>query len=369
MLMTEFVEPYPRTLGAYADYEYRRTMDATNEETGRMWSHRFGVVLHDGMTGRESHEQFLDEVPKYMQWNGSVVAEQTHLFDTPADKLEARNESNFHALNRGMIFLWEPFISGWKSEHGRKLTLQYAEHALALEGFKYYLGREQYIKDAGGVHALYAKEASDFLVSTAGVMLEFDVALTAIDILKNHPDFAKHSATVIPAPAQFERNHKPRNVDFVVADHTTERAVGLQSKLRITPKDIEITDHERVVLIDGSIDLDNVLALRTEKGSSKTTVRAWPGIIAAKKVLEIKTKGKGRSPFIYQLEQEVPTAELAAARSHEARRVAHKNLSFKMSVLAGIHEMQRQAKLLTGHIALDQAKIRERIGSRILEKL
>lgn len=362
--MPEYVESYPRELKTYVDYEHRRRGVGTPEEEGRMWSHRFGVVLHDGLNGAEPQEDFLKTVPTYMHWNNSIIQNQLQLFNTPADDLETRNESNFHALNRCMIFMWEPFLMGWQSEHARRTTLTYAEHKLAVEGFRYYLEREKYIKEAGGVHALYDSEASDFLISTAGIMLEFDVALAAIDILKHHPEFAKNQTTVVPGPAQFERTHKPHNVDFVVADHTNGRAVGLQSKLRVTERDIEITDHDRVVLIDGSVDLDDVLALRAQKGSSKITVRAWPGILAAKKILEIKTKGKGRSPYINHIDEE--TAAMPATNNPNEMR---QRLRTKMIILNGIHSMQQQAKQLAGHISLDQEKIRGRIGGRILEKL
>jgi len=364
MVIPEFVEPYPRQLDAYVDYErHRNAAGATNEDIGGMWSHRFGVLLHDSMSSGQPQKQFEENLRSYMIWNHAMAPEQLHLFSTPTDKLKARNESNFHALNRHMVFLWEPFITGWESEHGRKLTLKYTEHALAIEGFKYYLDREQYIKNAGGVHALYSREASDFLVSTAGVMLEFDVALAAVDVLLNHPDLAKHTATVVPAPAQFERTHKPRNVDFVFADHTTSRAVGLQSKLRVTEEDMKIADHGRVVLIDGSLDLEDVLALRADKGTSRVSVRAWPGIIAAKKILEIRAKGKGRSPYVQRFEDELPN--MSSVRTPEGIR----RMRQKMNLLTDLHEMQRQATLLTGHISLDQGKIRERIGSRIVEKL
>lgn len=363
--MPEYVEPYPRELETYVDYEQHRRGVGTPQEEGRMWSHRFGVVLHDGLNGTEPQEDFLNNfVPTYMRWNNSITQDQLQLFNTSIDDLETRNESNFHALNRCMIFMWEPFLMGWQSEHGRKVTLTYTEHKLAVEGFRYYLEREKYIKEAGGVHALYDSEVSDFLVSTAGIMLEFDVALAAIDILKHHPEFTKNQTTVVPGPAQFERTDKSRNVDFVVANHTSGRAIGLQSKLRVTERDRKITDHDRVVLIDGSVDLEDVLALRAQKGSSNITVRAWPGILAAKKILEIKTKGKGRSPYINRIDEE--TAAMPATNNPLEIR---QRLRTKMIIMNGIHSMQQQAKQLAGHITLDQERIRERIGSRILKKL
>ena len=104
-------------------------------------------------------------------------------------------------------------------------------------------------------------------------------------VARRHPGWA-----VVPAPLNFERTRRRRNVDHVVVDCEAERAIGVQVRNKVTERDIEEADTDRVVFIDGMVDFNNVRAMRTKSKSSNVEVVPWPGIIGAKMVNTMKPR-------------------------------------------------------------------------------
>lgn len=96
-------------------------------------------------------------------------------------------------------------------------------------------------------------------------------------------------------------------------------------------------DQDRVVFVDGTVDLGNVKAMRIERNTSKELVKPWPGIICAKRV------------------ESVPERDRSLARAGVA--------PFR---LAGL---KRTAEELVGDISVDLADIAAKVGQRILAKL
>ncbi len=210
---------------------------------------------------------------------------------TPDVGLRARNEVNFHAMNRHMLGMWEPLTrGGWSSEERRREHITYAQSSLAVEGLFYYMSRQR-IADADGSHAMFTPAYKELYERTTGIIQEVDAAIVLLDVVRRY-----RNLTVVPAPMQFERSRqRRRNVDFVVVDAEAGRAVGIQVKSKVNPKDFAEADKDRVVFVDGDVDLGNVKAMRTQRGKSDRRVVAWPGIIAARRMSLIKTHGKGRT--------------------------------------------------------------------------
>lgn len=344
MNVPEFLEPYQRTLPWCVRLE--EAQQHTPEERVDMWSHRFGMLLHDMLTDTPSDVFTTDfEMTSYRQWNQQISTGQLELYATPARKLAARNRSNFHALNRGMLKLWTG-VQGWGSDHDRQYWLRYSEDVLAFEGFQYYLSRRKRIMDGGGTEILFTPAAQERTQSANGVMEEFDVAISAIDWLLRDPKAGK-GTTIVPAPLQFgDGAGAERKADFVIVDADADKAVALRSAQHTKHT---VIDADRVVLIDGKYDLSNEIAVRTRKLHSDEEVRFWPGIIAAKKLANIVLKGKRRSPLVRELERQPNDTRAWAIR--------------------GLHQHKHVAQLLTEHLSHDADAIRGRIGPKITEKL
>lgn len=345
MRIPEFVEPYQRTLPWCLRLE--EAQQHTPEERVDIWSHRFGMLLHDMLTDTESDVFATDlEMSSYQEWNRQISAGQLELYATPSKKLAARNRSNFHALNRGMLKLWHG-VQGWESEHDRQYWLRYSEDVLAFEGFQYYLSRRKRIMDGGGTEILFTPAAQERTQSANGVMEEFDVAISAIDWLLRDPEASK-GTTIVPAPLQFgDGSGAERKADFVIVDADKEKAVALRSA-EYTNR--TVIDTDRVVLIDGKYDLANVAVVRTKKLHSDEEARFWPGIIAAKKLANIVIKGNKRSPLVREFERRTSGATKAWA-------------------IRSLNQHKHMAQLLTEHMSHDAAAIRGRIGPKIAEKL
>jgi hypothetical protein len=346
MRISEFVVPYERTLSRCENLE--ELPEHTPEQRAEMWSHRFGMLLHDVLTDTESDVFATNmEMSEYRQWNRQIAGDQIELYATPARRLEARNRSNFHALNRSMLYLWNAAEDGWSSDHDRQYWLRYTEDCLAFEGFQYYLSREQRIISGGGTDILFTPAARERTQRANGVMEEFEVAISAVDWLLRDPSVSK-GTTILPAPLQFGDAAGPdRKSDLIVIDTAKDTAVAIRSAEQMNGV---VVDSERVVVVDGYGDLSNVLAVKTSKLHSGKESRFWPGIIAAKKLAAMVTKGNKRSPLIRELERS--TDALEKARSVRL-----------------IHQQQHLARQLVGHISYDPVSIRAKIGPKIAARL
>jgi len=299
------------------------------------WSYNFGRLLHARLNDAEP-----DTLPDtaafhvYRRWGNGFHDLEDRALSDPVNGIRVRNELNFHAMNRLMLGMWEPVANGyWTSEKSRLGWISQSQDMLAYEGVHHYIAREHFIRDAGS-HALFEAGADETRRVMNGVSQEFDAAIILLDFMRRHRDI-----TVVPAPLQFERSNNPRrNVDFIVHNFKEKRAVGVQVRTSVKQEDFANADPDRVVFVDGIVDLGNVRAVRTQKGRSHERVVPWAGIIAAKRMDTIKTHGKNTVPQFIRSSQHI--------------------LQIKM-----------EARRLVGSLTVDYRDISLRIGERIMNKL
>ncbi len=328
----EFVKAYPDSLkpGQIHSGPHSALIHDAQE-----WSYRFGLLLHMLLSSQANDAPSMptDDFDDYMGWAKHNVSDQEIDLITQPDGLRARNEINFHTMNRCMVNLWTPLFSRlWSSDKERLSQLAYSQRTLAFMGTVYYVSRQDYTKHHGD-HALFEPAFKEILGTMNGFMQEYDAAIILLDIIRRHP-----SLTLVPAPLQFERTIKRTNVDFIVTDVVSQQAVGIQVKTNVRQSDINIADSDRVVLIDGNVDLQNVKAVRTRRRQSDQRVVPWPGLIAAHYIQSLRAKGSGP--------ERMSTHELQS------------QLRLKMHVQPHI-----------GGIRVDRREIAKSIGERILAKL
>lgn len=306
----------------------------------REWSRFLGRVTHGLFTSEftELQDMTSEKWGEYRDWlrgDGARGAMATLESLESEDRARGANELNFHCLNSDMIGMWVPLLykDSWPDDQFRRDWIKSAQEGLARTGLYSYLTRERYIEGRGGTEVVY--ETNDVIYKAqTGIMQEFDAGIVLLDVMRRNPDI-----TVVPAPLQFERSRrKSRNVDFLAVHREAKTAIGVQVKSRHTNEQAQAADHERVVFLDGDIDLGNIRAVRVKKGSSKQRVVPWPGIIAAKYVDRIKTHGKGKN--------------LRAARN-PARTLHEKTI----------------ARRLVNDVSVDFSELSELIGERIMAKL
>ncbi len=281
MLASEFLQPYPRQL---TEERIHQGAQFPVVREVQQYSYAHGLIVHAAMN--DQPEQIGPLLP------GIGAFEATHRFaqidvellDTPG-AWQYRNQVNFYALNEHMFELWNPLAHNtWP--RNRAEILRFSMDSMAFEGLKLYGIRERWVQENRS-EELYTDENRDIVERVTGAMQEMDAAIVVMGAMRKHDNI-----TVVPAPLQFERSNPKINADLLVIDTVEKRMVGVQVKSRVTNRDVELYDPERIVLLDGDTDLGNIRVLRTKKGSSKTEVKPWPGIIAASQVHNIKTHGR-----------------------------------------------------------------------------
>lgn len=303
------------------------------------WSYKWGLALHARLSGQTIPINPEKELSEYTRWVQTDFASLSNRINTSSsdEVVEARNELNFHWLTMGMLPMWAAILEG-QPELGRGRWLHVAQENLALRGLILYGAREQFVKTHNS-HLLFEPSNEKNYASFTGNIQELDASIALLDILNFHPDPRRRNITIVPAPLQFERSDlKSRNVDFVVFDQEEDQAVGVQVKTGVTKEDYANCDSERVVFLDGKVDLDNVRPMRIRKGQSYERIVPWPGIISAKRVQGVKTHG----------------GELAT-------RFAQTGVP--------IHKLKLEARRLVGDIRVDRIAIAKRVGDRVLAKL
>lgn len=316
MLASEFLQPYPRHL---SENHIHRGAEPPAVREVQDYSYTYGRIVHAAMNDQPDHiTPLLPKIVSFEESNtfGDV---ELQLLNTPG-AWRYRNEVNFYALNTHMDYLWRPLIHNAWPNNNRTGTLHFAMNALAYEGMKLYGVRESIVRSKGS-EELYTEENKDVLERFSGALQEVDAAIVVIDAIRKHENL-----TVVPAPLQFERSAPQTNADLLVIDTTEKRMVGVQVKSRVTSKDVDRYDPDRIVLLDGDIDLGNIRVVRTKKRRSTTEPKPWPGIVAASRVHNIKLHGKHQqinsaySPLI-------AAAKMFARDLVGSLRVDHRDLS------------------------------------------
>jgi len=337
----KFAEAYPYDLwpseirnGKHSRYTYE----------AQDYSYKWGRVLHAAL-GNAALDTFVDVKDElgYYDWiQNGLESVQHKVMEAPIDVARGGlNQLNFHLLNDRMRWQWKPLrAKSWDSDAQRSQEISKAQHFLALDGLQTYIDRERFIQQHGGEHALFTPEYGELHEGYTGMIQEYDAAIILLDVVRKHRELC-----VVPAPAQFEHSSdRQRNVDFVVVDFVNERAVGIQVKSLVQKADVEQADAERVIFLDGNIDLNNIKVVKPLKNKKTEITTPWPGIIAAKRVDAIKSYGRQALYF--------PQTHFLTHNKSPS-----------------LVQMKLAARKLVGNLKVDHQELATRIESRILHKL
>ena len=357
MQAAEFVEPYPRTLPLYEELVALPPTALSPKENAMAWGYRFGQLLHDRLSGRLPDTFTTErEIANYAQWNNSsaTLTGQFELYGTSTEtaQLGNRNRVNFHSLNRSLLSFWRPLIDGaWMPpERPRPYMLHLAQDSLAFEACCYLLDREEVVEQGGGTHVLFEPDMVKKNEIATGVIQEFDGAIMVLQAMRGR--ILKPSTLLLPAPPQFERTDADLNVNLIVVDMERHRAVGVQVESHARRRDARNADRDRVVFIDGDIDLGNSMPVRHSGRSSHEQSTAWPGIIAAKKMCEMTFKGKGATPALTSMREVFGPLHWQT-----------------ILMLQTMKQAQHYARRSAGHLRVEFDAIAKRVGERITAKL
>ena len=260
------------------------------------WSYGFGRLMYSALSNGPTpdNQQKLPDIQGYKAWLISNVNGLNWRGQEGGHKIQTHciNETNFHALNMHLIPMWRALASGgWESDKQRYNMITKMHKHLAVAGLIDYTARQRYVEKIGS-EALFMEHSSWFAQATNGALQEFDGGSVLLDAIKENP-----ALLMVASPLQFERGpNSSRNSDFMVIDMLRSRVVGAQIKSNVHDGTIEKYDPDRIVLIDGNVDFDNVLSTRTKKGSSSERVVSWPGMLCAKHTLSLPAPGRGMSP-------------------------------------------------------------------------
>lgn len=329
MKSPEFVSVYPLDLSDRQIYfgDYGEDIQEAQRR-----SYQIGRFLHAVLSGGHPDTFTTEaEINEYDRWTSNHRQLESATLDYP--DMEPFNEINFHGLNRHMLDLWKPLRQGgWQSDAERRSSIDIAQNGLALAGFGHYRAREELLRAYGGTEDFFEPQNQRAYGSFTGAIQEYDAGIILIEFMRRNPN-----VTVVPAPMQFERTNSRTNVDLLIIDFIGKRAVGAQVKTQVRHQHVEKYDKDRVVLIDGAVDLENVRVMRIKKGTSKEALKPWPGIIATKCVERIKTSGD---------------------RSYIATEFSRY-----------LNNQKFRARQLVGKYRVDYRELTARIGERILDKL
>jgi hypothetical protein len=235
----------------------------------------------------------MPDMRSYRGWLAGNTESFFNRGEAGGSEINARcvNELNFHNLNQSLLPMWSVLAQGgWQSDQQRRAYIGGMRKELAVGGLVRYVIRKKFVGVVGS-EMLFTDRNRPFAEATNGALQEFDTGVVLLDVVQKHPNLL-----LLPSPLQFECGpDSRRNVDFLVVDMAGKRAVGAQVKSNVRDETVARYDPDRVVLIDGNIDFDNVLSMRTQKGSSRERVVGWPGMLAAKRTLDLPIPGKGMS--------------------------------------------------------------------------
>lgn len=320
MLANEFLNAYPHELSDGQIHQGAPFPIVREEQT---YSYLHGLIVHAAMNDEP------DEIPQYLpqirafEDTVDFGGVEVELLETPG-AWRYRNEVNFHALNEHMGGMWSPLTHGNWPNNNRLNSLHVSMNSLAYEGMKLYAVRERFVREKN-TEDLYHVDNKDVLDRFTGAVQEIDAAIVVIDAIRKYPNL-----TVVPGPLQFERGNPRTNADLLVIDTEDKRMVGVQVKTRVTNETRERYDSDRIVLVDGNVDLGNVRVVRTQKGRSTTQVKPWPGIIATSRIHNIKMHGKNQQVGS-EYSRMIMTAKMTARSLVGNLRVDHRDLSGAIS--------------------------------------
>lgn len=250
----------------------------------RDYAHRWGELLHDLLNGREPvpAAEFHELSREYSVWMndglGGLIEQAEGLIPTveSAGTFHPMMELNFHRLNGYVQALWTCALYPPAVDPVR---LGLARFRLATYGTALYVERAKWL----AAEDLFERDFAELRAYLTGVLTEVDMYVALLELTVRDPAVA-----VLPAPAQFEHLAGSANVDFVVVDLRQGTAIGVQAKASHAHQQAGSYDRDRVVLLDGMAHLGNQLAVRTRRLSSEKQIVAWPGMVSANYIREMK---------------------------------------------------------------------------------
>jgi hypothetical protein len=289
----EFVSGYT---GVLPPEEIHRGSHSAPIHDAQDWSHDFGRLAHGYLSQEPLSPSELKNFEHYDNWHHDRSGNsRNRAFTNEAvtDRYRAFREVNFHYLNAPMLGMWRPLTGEtWRSPQQRDEMIRYARDNVAREGLLCYTLRDAYAKQMGGTDALFDDKGLELHNSLNGAMQEFDAAIVLLGVVRKHSNW-----TVVPAPLQFERSKAAeRNADFLVIDTEAKQTIGVQIKSSVNQKVRQRYDPDRIVLVDGNVDFDNVKAVRTDRFRSDQKVVSWAGILSAYHASTVPIKNRKLSP-------------------------------------------------------------------------
>lgn len=294
--------------------EYHGRQKELLDEADR-WSDFFSDVLLDRFN-REGEfmppQQAVNLLRGYYSWATTQL--QPEFLTMAANVRTERsrrlvNRLNFHMLNQAFMQQWLPFLVGYRppdaiAEREKLLAKDHAAcSAVDLMKLREKIPLDDYYDD--NLQANMRRRAYE------GTLTEYDAAITLLESTRNHPEL-----TVLPAPSSFEhsQNQGNANADFMVLDLAQYEVIGAQSKSFVSDKDRERYDSDRVMLLDGVVDMGNT----SRRHGRLRTSRPTAGLIAAEHILGAKTHGKSTSAIfrLPQFQQRVQQAKFFV-KTHE----------------------------------------------------
>ncbi len=296
MLSQEFVSGYQRdvTGAASLSTKFAELMTPAAE-----WSADFGKILYDRLADPQGEISVRNGLTgDYVGWSnaGAVAIAQQLSLDQGPDSLKANMELNFHRLNGVMLGMWQPIVNpeAYGDADFSRSVIPFLQDVLAITGLRHYMERNR-VSGSRSQLEYFADENRERRNYFEGIGNEIDAAIVLLEFARHHPDL-----TVVPAPSQFSKrsnqNGVNRNANFVVATKDG-RALGVQVSSFVTPELKARYDADRIVLVDGRVDLGNQRAVRTDPRRSAKSVQVWSCIIAAARARNFQAHGPRISQF------------------------------------------------------------------------
>lgn len=251
------------------------------------WSKIFGSLLLNHLMGTEdkANPGLGQVIESYQKWDASVFSSilstahnWTKEMSSDAHSEEyreatrLRQNASFHEINRNHLEQWFVLLNGGEPAAIR-LAAQDSKFLLAVIGSHYAHQRDKEIQEHDAPN-WFSKERFTDRSSLEGFLNEVDAGIVLNDLAAR----SDHEWLCLPAPYQFESEAFAQNgalsanADFIIVDPTKSRVVGVQIKSSVRASTVSEYDPERIVLIDGRMDLGNEASMRTERHSSDTRV-------------------------------------------------------------------------------------------------
>lgn len=284
----EFLEPFHSDSRQHDRYDGSQ---AETLETADRWSDYFSDSLYDLLDNNFTSgtpEEHVNQLVAYLEWSQYQLPEiQKSILKVRSERSASlANRLNFHELNRGFGTLWYRLLSGnvYRDNAESRAEKTLVQNLLAIGAIAVLKLRE-----AVPIDEYYARTPDQGLdlrrKTYEGILTEFDTAIVLLETIKDDPNLI-----VVPSPNLFEHGeNRELNSDFLLIDCAAQEIVGVQCKSTITNDDLRRYDPDRVVLVEGSNDFDNV----SHRKGRLRNVAATAGLISTAQLLHMPTHGNG----------------------------------------------------------------------------